>query len=554
MKGMIKMKRKIALLCALILTASSFVGCSKKTETLNVSEIDASNVTAPGELPVAKEKVTLTVGIPTDRDYNINEYTKFIEEKTNIDLEFVAFPQTSSEANQKLSLMITSGEKLPDVLFNFWLPDATIQSYGSDGYIMPMNELIDKYGYYIDEMFETAQNKDLKKYMKSADGNIYGLCSYSEEIVNNFQNRAWINNSWLDKLGLEMPETTEEFKQVLTAFRDQDPNGNGKKDEVPFSASTTGWGCPPFPFIGNSFIYQNKSNPFVIKDGELVVNYVQDEYKEALKYMQDLRKEGLFDQLAYTQTVEQLKQLNEQGDVSTVGVFTAGSLSSTFGATNERKLEYVPLPPLKGPEGVQYTTDSSPLPRPLFLITSTCEHPVEAFRLGDFMMSEEASMFSRYGVAGRDYVENTEGEAGPYEDLGITAKYKVVNNIWGKVNDTIWGQTPASYISYENANGWVSPSDPLDFSHWTMASVKDYQDKVPGDVVYSIQYTAEESDEISSYLTNVESYLQEWQAKFICTDVDIDAQWPQYLKDIKNIGYERYLEISKNAYSRFKNN
>lgn len=42
-----------------------------------------------------------------------------------------------------------------------------------------------------------------------------------------------INKVWLDKLGLEVPTTLAELKEVLIAFRDGDPNGNGIQDEIP---------------------------------------------------------------------------------------------------------------------------------------------------------------------------------------------------------------------------------------------------------------------------------------------------------------------------------
>ena len=48
----------------------------------------------------------------------------------------------------------------------------------------------------------------------------------------------WVRQDWLDKLGLKAPQNVDELYTVLKAFRDRDPNGNGKKDEIPwFNAS-----------------------------------------------------------------------------------------------------------------------------------------------------------------------------------------------------------------------------------------------------------------------------------------------------------------------------
>ena len=41
------------------------------------------------------------------------------------------------------------------------------------------------------------------------------------------RNGAMIRQDWLDNLGLEMPTTQEAFVEVLRAFKNDDPNGNG---------------------------------------------------------------------------------------------------------------------------------------------------------------------------------------------------------------------------------------------------------------------------------------------------------------------------------------
>ena len=60
--------------------------------------------------------------------------------------------------------------------------------------------------------------------------------------VTGFNPRSWevmmINKTWLDKLGLEVPSTLGELEEVLKAFKEKDPNGNGKADEIPMD-----WPC-----------------------------------------------------------------------------------------------------------------------------------------------------------------------------------------------------------------------------------------------------------------------------------------------------------------------
>ena len=64
--------------------------------------------------------------------------------------------------------------------------------------------------------------------------------------------KLWINTQWLDNLGLEMPTTTEEFYQVMKAFKEQDANGNGDlNDEIPLSTVTSGLAAQASLLVGS---------------------------------------------------------------------------------------------------------------------------------------------------------------------------------------------------------------------------------------------------------------------------------------------------------------
>ena len=93
----------------------------------------------------------------------------------------------------------------------------------------------------------------------------------------------FIRYDWLEKLGLEVPESVDELKAALEAFRDQDPNGNGQKDEVPFFARqwqelirlVTSWdrrssGCDTY-------------HDFYVHEGQLKHPYAGEGYREGIK-------------------------------------------------------------------------------------------------------------------------------------------------------------------------------------------------------------------------------------------------------------------------------
>ena len=59
------------------------------------------------------------------------------------------------------------------------------------------------------------------------NGEIYGMPYKSVTAIDNNQGMLYINQNWLDKLGLQIPKTTDELYNVCKAFATQDPNGNG---------------------------------------------------------------------------------------------------------------------------------------------------------------------------------------------------------------------------------------------------------------------------------------------------------------------------------------
>ena len=84
---------------------------------------------------------------------------------------------------------------------------------------------------------------DIRKGLTMPDGNIYSLPSFYDPALLSMLigTPIWINQEWLDQLGMKEPQTTEEFYAYLKAVKETDLNGNGKHDEIPFaSAGITG--------------------------------------------------------------------------------------------------------------------------------------------------------------------------------------------------------------------------------------------------------------------------------------------------------------------------
>ncbi len=134
-------------------------------------------------------------------------------------------------AAEKLGLILASDD-YPDVFLSVGISDANITKYGiEEKLFLPLNDLIEKHGNNIKlfEAFPGTRGRMRPSWTaRSAPAGCQHLLPLwpAPEILD--QQRRWLN-----KLGLEKPTTTEEFYNVLVAFRDNDPNGNGGRTSCP---------------------------------------------------------------------------------------------------------------------------------------------------------------------------------------------------------------------------------------------------------------------------------------------------------------------------------
>jgi putative aldouronate transport system substrate-binding protein len=515
-----------------------------KTEQTVVS---SNQVNQAGDEPKALRVGVVRSSLVTD--YEDNKFTHWLEEKLNLEFEFDYF---TTEPLQKLEVMISSGSELPEVLCGFELSETSIYNYGRQGIFIPLNSYIDTIGTGMQDAFQRVANKNLRQMMTSPDGNIYYLPRYNEQIGNMWQLRSWINKTWLDNLGLDIPKTTDEFVHVLRAFKTQDPNGNNVQDEIPF-VGATGNRQQAADFTMNAFIYDDLQDRWIVENGKLDVPYNKDEWREGLRYLHSLCKEDLLSPLTFTMDDAQLRQLLASGeDRNVVGVFT----SNSFGVTpaDERRLEYVPLPPLTGPEGVCWAARFPFIPTSRFIITKYAKDPELAYRLGDLMVTRGASIFARCGEKDVDWREPGEGDVGMLEDLGYPATIVPILE-FSEPQNSHWRLTHCFVLELGLNDGQTyNPDDILYSERWVGYSLPHYINKAPAETVEQIKYTTEENERIKENRSTLKSYVEESMARFITGDMDIERDWESYVNELNKIGLQEYINVSQVAYDRSINN
>lgn len=536
-------KRKLlCLILALACITTSFVGCKgdKAKET-------ASDVTISGlnEFPVVKEKIEFDVFAHKSSyvaDFETNEFTKWYEDKTNVHLNWTT---PSGDAQQAFNLMIASGE-YPDFILGMGLSREQVMSLVKQGVLVDIKDEIEQHGYYIKKMFE--EEPSTKKYV-TIDGNIYGVPHASASFTTKYAYVMWAYKPWLEKLGLKVPETTEEFYQMLKAFKEKDPNGNGKADEIPLAGrgvNNSGTGIAAY--IMSAFIPSTDTSDFYEEDGEIKYTAIQPEYREGLRYLKKLYDEGLIYQDSFILDRNQLTAIGES-ETPILGA-APGGLPSYFTnptGTTPRYYEFTPLPPLEGPDGVCGSIPrSNVVGGHSFMVTKECKYPDVAVKWVDWLLSYEG--YQKSQDRGLTFIrEAKEGELGldgqqalwavEQKSAEEQAKFSEATQNLSWFNCTIWYSTLENSIRVHDP----SPKNELLYELYSM-----YEQKQAKPTPF-ITIAEEDADDYADYQM-IDTEVEASFAKFITGELSIDKDWDKYIDGLNSLGLKKYIALMQRNY------
>lgn len=564
------MKKIITFSIVFIILITSLTNCTPNSGTGN-NPSPANNTGDAGGDQGENSDNKLLIALQTNSfitDYDNNYFTKYLEEKLNMDIEFYQLPSSTEEVQTKLSLMVTSNSDLPDILIasNALSPE-TILEYGNNGIFLELNDYTqDKAKMPNYNAIPQADRSIMDDTQTMANGKMYSLSKYEPETWNLTPNRTFINRAWLDKLALSMPQTTEELKTVLKAFYEKDPNGNGIQDEIPvYGYQAGGYGQNIIASLMNAFEFWNGGNTngglALSEDGSRVIApFTTDKFKNGLIYMHELYNENLLSPQIFTDEDTQFKATLNNAD-NVVGLTSFGSLSNYPDAANNKNyLEMELIKPFIGPDGTSYTPYTAYSPSQEFFIFSNCRNIDLAIKLADEFYNPETSIIARFGQEEVDWtrdqdklltMNNAYVAAGLYDQ--VTLAY--ISNYWLEPSAQTWHNVSPRYASLEMmntvANG-TKPYDPEDKTQLVAKSYDLYYDKHPDQVLALLHYNEEEIPQIQEALANIPIYVNQSIAEFITGARDIEGDWDNYINEMKSMGLEKWLEISQAAYLRGK--
>jgi putative aldouronate transport system substrate-binding protein len=366
-----------------------------------------------------------------------------------------------------------------------------------------------------------------------------------------------------------MPTTTDELHAVLKAFKDRDPNRNGKKDEIPMAgAQRAGWENTVDKFLMNSFLFylvdtaMDTSDPswwlgLFMNKGKVSAPFSDPAMRDGMRYLNTLYSEGLIYEGSFTQDSNQLTQLVENPDGELVGVIPSGygGMFSTVG--DDRYRQFVAMAPLKGPQGVQYAANYpyEGTYQGAFVVTKNCRYPQVAVKWADLLYTMEATTRLTMGRPGIEWRYPKGGELGidgkpalwvPIRPWQETAPQ---NESFVQVGPT---KRTAAYRmgQYMDAGTDMYSNDGLEKLLY-VTSKELYEPYGPKDMALPhIKFTKEENDELTTLRVELGKNIRESLTKFIVGNLSIDRDWNAFLQGLDRLQLPRVLEIYQKAYDR----
>lgn len=535
-----KKRRLMAAAMAAVMLTGTLAGCSAKSETSGTEaakgEAGASQAqteeTLEGSL-VSKEPKEFTVflnfnNMPFDSNWQVwQEAAK----RTNVSLKGTISLSNSNE-EEAFNLMMSSGN-LADIIG--YVDASSLEKLGRDGGMIPLNDLIKEHAPNIQKVLD--EDARFRQTAYSLDGNIYQIPKNQELKAAEFW---WIRQDWLDKLNLKAPTTVDELHDVLYAFRNEDPNGNGLKDEIPLF-DRAGWKQP------DEYLYLwDTSLEFYPRDGKMKYEPLEENFKTGVSNMIKWYQEGLIDPEIFTRGASSRDTLlgGDLGGCTHDWVSTA-NYNSTLQETIPG-FQMAAIAPPADQNGVVKERVSR-YPGVGWGISSQCKDPVTVIKFMDYFFTEEGSDLMNWGIEGDTFTRDADGSK-HFTDTVLQSEL-----------------TPIGYLRSIGAQYRIGMCQDGDYEYATMKEDgieanklynghdEWFDDSLPPylDEKMALKYTSDDETEYKNIMASIKPYVDEKFQSWILGVNDFDSEYDTFIKELKARGIDRALEINQKAYDTF---
>lgn len=538
-----KVKRIMAAALAGLMVLS-MAGCGKvKINDGTFRPVDEATLQFP-----QKETVTLTglISYPPNTESDPNKRTIFkrLQEQTNVEIDWTAIP--SDQWADKISLNMSDPNKLTDFVFSAGFSDSNLLKYGEFGAIIPLEEYIDNYMPNLKSVFD--KYPEYRVMCTDVNGHIWSLpwieqLGSEKTAIQTVGDMSFINKKWLDFLGLEIPETVDEFEEVLIAFRD---NASDLQKEFNIDGSIIPMSCivndgdqDPAILIngfGEGYGDADRGRHIAVTDDqEVICAATQEGFKKGIEWLHKLYDEKLIDPEAFTQEWSTYVAKGKSGRYGVCFSWDVGNIDNLN--------DWVPLPALTAdtrnitPQNGSYT---SGFDRGRCVVTSVAENPALVCAWLDQMYAPIQSPQNNWGTYGEDddfdiFEMSTNDQGGDmlkHAPLGDASPVEV------REAESVGG--PLAILD-EYYDVYVTCPDD---AQYRLDWIKDiYTPDMHTKYVYpNLFMSRDDTETLSNLQADIEKTINRHKADWIMNGFT-DADWEKYLDDLEAYGLSEYLEL-----------
>ena len=530
-------KKVSALVLASAMLVTSFAGCSTQKTTDSGAAGTAQQAT--GANKYAKE-VKVSAAKASKETINIkdDQFAKVLKEKFNLVVDVTEVP--INDYLTKMSLLFASGEP-PEYLYSL-RPDWKLNEWSEAGYIkgFTTDEIKAKFPNYL-KMWTDEEWKNVYGNVKNTDGKLY----YFPGKRGVKANMTWTyRKDTFDKLGLSYPKTTDEMYNALKAIKDK----TGKVPYVAASAGTSLWAFSGFLMSFGMPELSIRELSYVDPVSKAFVPYAfsENNYRDFLKYMNKLFKEGLIWKEFATATPDQTQKFQTQGNGFALWGYPQklaeyNNISKTADA--EANWDWSKDMVSADPNKIIYKRDPYFTADGMGFSSQISDEKLSRILdYNNWAITEEGQLFNTYGIEGITY-EMKNGK--PYYLEKMVSPIKATGEKTGEygiIGSVGW------MVAHPAVNEIYSPVlVDIEKTFVTSNRPNYYTFMAP-----LMSFTEEENKKLADITTNINDTRDEYTSKFIMGQVDPnnDADWKKYIDILNKLGLEQLKKIRTDAYTR----
>ncbi len=548
-----KMKKLMALLLTLVMLVS-LAACGGNGDSGNEggNEPGGTGLTEV-VFPLAEQK-EFTIIMANDEDWDEdmaeNPLWQDLQTETNVKINIKRIPRT--ECMTSLNNMLLTKEPW-DGMFSSFMTDGDYSTLAGSGFFMNIKDIItnEKICPNFVNRAMAGREDTILNALTTPDGGVYGLAGGDMIEGAMLESPILVNKPWVEAAGMKVEDikTIEDLETLLQYWSENDMNGNGKQDEIPYLMYQNNSERHMEAFLGLYGISTKDGtyeNYVTVEDGEVKFVPLMDGWKAAVKKLADWYAKGYIwdDVFSGSQVNAYFWDTILASPTPIVGMMTSATCGNTDLAD-----QYVQIPPVtvEGYEVVWYNHPGQKNPKAAIAVSNTCKDPEILLAWFDQFLSLETSVRFQYGEEGEGWETTADGKISILE-LSYSEDQRLREDSPSLYHITAAGVTLPSCFTAKDYEEKIELNDEQLFRIKSNEIYKEYFSSEPWPRPY---FSVEQNEKLGEIRQDIFNLVSLKRAEWVTGVSNIDVQYDQFVKDLEKMGVERLVKVMQEAYDNY---